>query len=159
LPFEPSLDKEFVMPLIHVHVPEGSLTRDDKRTLIDRVTRAAVSAEGVPVGDMTWVLIHEVARDGWGERGEPLPAGKSRPIVEIATPVGWTTMARKRAMVERVAAAAAEAAGTNGVHYVIVHEVPDGGWGWEGRQVPQAEYQRFAAPDVAPATPPERELS
>src|SRR4051812_43998228 len=43
-----------------------------------------------------------------------------------ATPVGWTTMARKRAMVERVAGAAAEAAGTNGVHYVIVHEVPDG---------------------------------
>jgi len=36
------------MPLIHVHVPDGSLTRDDKRTLIERVTRAAVSAEGVP---------------------------------------------------------------------------------------------------------------
>ena len=141
------------MPLIHVHVPEGSLSRDDKRILIERVTRAAVQAEGVPVGDMTWVLIHEIARDGWGERGAPLEVGRSRPIVEIATPVGWTTMARKREMIERVARAAAEAAGSDGVHYVVIHEVPDGGWGWEGRQIPQSEYQRLAAPDVVPSAP------
>lgn len=136
------------MPLIHIHVPEGSLSRDDKRQMIELVTRAAVEAEGVRVDDMTWVLIHEVARDGWGERGEPLAYGRARPIVEIATPVGWTTMARKRDMIERVARAAAEAAGTNGVHYVIVHEIPDGGWGWEGRQLPRSEYERFAAPDT-----------
>ncbi|HEX8111484.1 MAG TPA: tautomerase family protein [Kofleriaceae bacterium] len=131
----------------------SSLTPDDKRVLIERVTRAAAEAEGVPVDEMTWVLIHEIARDGWGERGKPLAAGTSRPIVEIATPVGWTTMARKHEMIQRVATAAAEAAGTDGVHYVIVHEVPDGGWGWEGRQVPRSEYQQFAAPDIASAAP------
>ena len=145
------------MPLIHVHVPQGSLTSDDKRVLIERVTRAAVEAEGVPVDDMTWVLIHEIARDGWGERGKPLAVGKSRPIVELATPVGWTTMARKREMIQRVAAAAAEAAGTNGVHYVVIHDVPDGGWGWEGRQVPRSVYQRLAAPDLAPTAAPDGE--
>ncbi len=136
------------MPLVHVHVPEGSLTRDEKRDLIARVTRAAVEAEGVPVTEMTWVLIHEIDRDSWGERGAQLVHGKSRPIVEIATPVGWTTPARKRDLVQRVARAAAEAAGTNGVHYVIVHEVADNGWGWEGRAIPRSEYERFAAPDV-----------
>jgi 4-oxalocrotonate tautomerase len=136
------------MPLVHVYVPEGSLSRDDKRDLIARVTQAAVEAEGVPVTEMTWVLIHELDRDNWGERGAPLVDGKSRPIIEIATPIGWTTKARKHELVQRVARAAAEAAGTNGVHYVIVHEIPDGGWGWEGTAVPRAEYERFAAPDL-----------
>lgn len=135
------------MPLIHVYVPEGSLSPPDKRTLIERATRAAAEAEGVAVDEMTWVLIHELPAENWGERGAPLAYGRSRPIVEIATPVGWTTMARKRELVERVARAAAEAAGTNGVHYVIVNEIADGGWGWQGRQVPRSEYQPYAAPD------------
>ena len=136
------------MPMIHVYVPEATLSSDDKRNLIVDVTKAAEAAEGVAVADRTWVLIHEVPRENWGERGAPLGVGKSRPIIEISTPIGWVTLARKRAMVQRVAYAAAKAAGTNGVHYVIIQEVPDGGWGDQGTAITRDTYQLYAAPDL-----------
>jgi 4-oxalocrotonate tautomerase len=136
------------MPMIHIHVPAGSLDRAAKRAVIEAATRAAVEAEGVPVTDLTWVLIHEIAEGGWGARGQPLDDARARPIVEISTPVGWVTIARKHKMVTDVARAVAMAAGVDGVAYVIVHEIPDGGWGWEGRSVPRDQYQPRAAPDL-----------
>jgi phenylpyruvate tautomerase PptA (4-oxalocrotonate tautomerase family) len=107
-----------------------------------------VDAEGVPVTDMTWVLVHEVAQGGWGERGVQTAGEAALPIVEICTPVGWVGMARKRKMIEDVSRGAAEGAGVEGVHYVVIHEIADGGWGYRGTQVTRAFYSTRAAPDL-----------
>jgi 4-oxalocrotonate tautomerase len=134
------------MPIIHIHVAEGVLTREQKRDVVERTTQAAVEAEGVPVTDKTWVLIHEIANGGWGEKGQVIEGGRPLPLIDIHTAVGWLTMARKARLIEDVARVVTTSAGVPAVAYVLVHEVADGGWGWKGRQLTRAVYRpgRFA---------------
>ena len=137
------------MPMIHIHVPAAKLSHEQKRAVIEGVTRAAVEAEGVPVTSMTWVLIHEIAPGGWGARGLQTD-GDALPIVEIHTPVGWVGQVRKQRMIEAVARAISEAASVAGVHYVLVNEIADGGWGYQGRQIARAQYESRRAVDIDP---------
>ena len=51
---------------------EGVFTDTEKRLMIEKVTRAAVEAEGLPTTDRTYVLIHDVPDGGWGWQGEPI---------------------------------------------------------------------------------------
>jgi 4-oxalocrotonate tautomerase family enzyme len=76
------------------------------------------------------------------------------PVIHIYTPEGFVSPARKRLMVERVTAAAVEAEGlpTTDRTYVLVHEVPDGGWGWQGDVVTQADFEAFLPADPEAAT-------
>ena len=61
------------MPVIHVYTAEGWLSERRKKLLIEKVTAAAVEAEGVPdTREMTYVLVHEVGDGGWGFRGRQL---------------------------------------------------------------------------------------
>ena len=36
--------------------------------------------------------------------------------------------------------------------YVLVHEVADGGWGWQGAPITRADFDRLLPPDPTPAT-------
>lgn len=57
------------------------------------------------------------------------------PVVHIYTAEGWVSPARKRLMVENVASAVVAAEGVpepREVTYVLVHEVPEGAWGYQG---------------------------
>ncbi len=76
------------------------------------------------------------------------------PVIHIYTPAGFVSPARKRLLVERVTAAAVEAEGlaTTDLTYVLVHDVPDAGWGWQGKVVTQADFAPFLPPDPAPTT-------
>jgi 4-oxalocrotonate tautomerase len=57
------------------------------------------------------------------------------PVVHIYAPQGWVSQKRKKIMIEKVTAAVVEAEGvpkTREMTYVLVHDVPDGGWGYQG---------------------------
>jgi phenylpyruvate tautomerase PptA (4-oxalocrotonate tautomerase family) len=72
------------------------------------------------------------------------------PVAHIYSAQGWLTPARKKLMIEKVTAAIVEAEGLPGVReltYVLIHDVPDGGWGHAGTQHVRADYQRLAPPD------------
>ena len=60
------------MPVIHVFAPEGFVSPERKRLMIEKVTAAAVEAEGLPTTDRTYVLVHDVADGGWGWQGAPI---------------------------------------------------------------------------------------
>ena len=57
-------------------------------------------------------------------------------------------------MIEDVTKAAVEAEGlpTTDRTYVLVHEVADGGWGWQGALITRADFDRLLPPDPTPET-------
>jgi 4-oxalocrotonate tautomerase len=53
--------------------PEGALTQDQKRRMIEKITDVVVEVEGIPaVRNGTTVLISEIPDGGWGSRGQAL---------------------------------------------------------------------------------------
>jgi phenylpyruvate tautomerase PptA (4-oxalocrotonate tautomerase family) len=60
------------MPVIHVYTAEGFLSPARKQLMIEKITKAAVEAEGLPTTDRTYVLIHDVPDGGWGWQGQPV---------------------------------------------------------------------------------------
>lgn len=74
------------------------------------------------------------------------------PVVHIYTAEGWLSPVRKRMMVEKVTAAVVEAEGVPAVRdmtYVLVHEIPDGGWGFQGHVHQKSEFQKHLPADPA----------
>jgi 4-oxalocrotonate tautomerase family enzyme len=69
------------MPVIHIYTPERFVSPARKRLLIEKVTQAAVEAEGVPTTDLTYVLVHEVADGGWGWQGAPITYDDFAPVL------------------------------------------------------------------------------
>jgi 4-oxalocrotonate tautomerase len=61
--------QEADMPFIQISVPAGSLTPEQKSLMIQKVTDAAVEAEGLPVKQFTFVHLNEVPDGGWGSGG------------------------------------------------------------------------------------------
>jgi 4-oxalocrotonate tautomerase len=61
------------MPLVHVTVPEGSLSAARKQLMVEKITAATLEAEGLPDNErtrmLTWVLINEVKDGNWGAGG------------------------------------------------------------------------------------------
>lgn len=61
------------MPLVHVTVPEGSLSDARKQLMVEKVTAATLEAEGLPNNErtrmLTWVIINEVKDGNWGGGG------------------------------------------------------------------------------------------
>jgi 4-oxalocrotonate tautomerase family enzyme len=61
------------MPLVHVTVPEGSLSPQRKQLMVEKITDATLEAEGLPNNEktrmLTWVIINEVADGNWGAGG------------------------------------------------------------------------------------------
>lgn len=61
------------MPLVQVSVPEGALTQDQKRRMIEKITDVVVEVEGIPaVRGGTYVLINDIPDGGWGSGGKAL---------------------------------------------------------------------------------------
>jgi phenylpyruvate tautomerase PptA (4-oxalocrotonate tautomerase family) len=83
------------------------------------------------------------------------------PVIHIFTPEGFVSPARKKAMIENVTRAAVEAEGlpTTDRTYVLVHEVADGGWGWQGAPITKADFEQYLPPDPAPAADPTDEAA
>ena len=59
------------MPLVNITVPEGSLSEEKKKRMIELVTDAVVEAEGYgdAVRPITWITIEEIKDGNWGAAG------------------------------------------------------------------------------------------
>ena len=75
------------------------------------------------------------------------------PVIHVYTAEGFLSPARQRLMVEKETAAAVEAEGlpTTDRTYVLVHEVADGGWGWQGEVIERSRFEALLPPDPEPA--------
>ena len=78
------------------------------------------------------------------------------PVIHVYTAEGFLSPARKRLMVEKVTAAAVEAEGlpTRDRTYVLIHDVPDFGWGWKGEVVDRSQFESLLPPDPEDVVPP-----
>jgi 4-oxalocrotonate tautomerase len=71
------------MPVVHISVPEGSLTQEQKQRIIAGVTDVLVEVEGIPqVRAGTFVLVNDVPDGGWGI------AGKAWTLADLAARFG-----------------------------------------------------------------------
>ena len=68
------------MPLVHVTVPEGSLSDARKQLMVEKITAATLEAEGLPDNDrtrmLTWVIMPRLTRVQSRSRGrgeQPTP--------------------------------------------------------------------------------------
>ncbi|GGQ06600.1 4-oxalocrotonate tautomerase family protein [Streptomyces mutabilis] len=62
------------MPFAHFKVPEGTLTPEDKRKIVERTTDLYAEIYGERARPTTVVLVDEVADGGWGVAGNVLTA-------------------------------------------------------------------------------------
>ncbi|TNE67769.1 MAG: 4-oxalocrotonate tautomerase [Alphaproteobacteria bacterium] len=62
------------MPLVTIDVIKDVFTREQKQSLIERVTEAMVSVEGEAMRPVTWVRIMEVEGGDWAIGGQRLAA-------------------------------------------------------------------------------------
>ena len=57
------------MPYISIETFAGK-TAEQKKALIEEVTRAVASTLEVPA-EAVWIVIKDIPRSNWGERGKP----------------------------------------------------------------------------------------
>ena len=72
------------------------------------------------------------------------------PVVHIYVPEGWVSPVRKRIMVEKVTDAVVEAEGvpqTREMTYVLIHDVADGGWSFQGKTYTKDVLKNHVPPD------------
>ena len=58
--------------LVQISIPQGVLTNERKRGLVDEVTRAILTAAEEPAHRRIYCLIHEIADGNWGSGGRIL---------------------------------------------------------------------------------------
>ena len=68
------------MPLITVRTLEGLLTPAQKKTMIERVTEAALSVEGEAFRPVAWVIVEEIPSGAWGIAGQTLTTQDAKKI-------------------------------------------------------------------------------
>jgi 4-oxalocrotonate tautomerase len=68
------------MPLITLRTLEGLLTPEQKKTMIERLTDAALSVEGAGFRSVAWVIIEEIPSGAWGIGGHTLTTEAARKI-------------------------------------------------------------------------------
>jgi 4-oxalocrotonate tautomerase family enzyme len=71
------------------------------------------------------------------------------PVIHVYAAEGFLSPVRKRRMIESLTRAAVEAEGlpTTERTYVLIHEIPDGGWGYRGKQETKRDFAHLLPPD------------
>jgi 4-oxalocrotonate tautomerase len=62
------------MPLVTIDVIKDVFTRDQKKSMIEKVTEAMIAVEGEGMRPVTWVKINEIQQGDWGIGGKTLNA-------------------------------------------------------------------------------------
>jgi 4-oxalocrotonate tautomerase len=62
------------MPLVTIDVIKDVFTRDQKRSLVEKVTEAMVAVEGEAMRGVTWVRVQEFEQGDWAIGGKTLTA-------------------------------------------------------------------------------------
>jgi len=68
------------MPLVSIELIEGVFSKEEKQSIIKKVTDAMVSIEGENLREFTWVKINEIKEGDWGIAGNLLTAGDIKAI-------------------------------------------------------------------------------
>jgi len=68
------------MPLVSIELIEGVFSKEEKQSMIKKVTDAMVSVEGENLREFTWVKINEIKEGNWGIAGNLLTAGDIKAI-------------------------------------------------------------------------------
>ena len=64
------------MPVAKVYIPEGALTHDKRRKLIEGIHEAIVTVRNAPAEAPTYVLINELPAANWGFTGKVYEPGR-----------------------------------------------------------------------------------
>jgi 4-oxalocrotonate tautomerase len=72
------------MPFANLKIPAGSLTAEQKKLLIDRVTDLYAETFGEVARPNTMVLVDEVVDGGWGIGGHVLTLDQIHPKTDTA---------------------------------------------------------------------------
>jgi len=62
------------MPLVTIDVIKDVFTRDQKHSLVQKVTEAVVEVEGEAMRGVTWVRVQEFEQGDWAIGGKTLTA-------------------------------------------------------------------------------------
>jgi|APCry1669193181_1035450.scaffolds.fasta_scaffold29370_3 phenylpyruvate tautomerase PptA (4-oxalocrotonate tautomerase family) len=136
------------MPIMNVTHPAGSLDRDAKATLAEKLTDVLIRMEGGANTEggrgFAAVLFHPVAEDDWwvgGRTDDRFVSPSGRFLVHVTIPEGYMNAAHKSEVhswvVEAIAgvvAMANDAGACNSVQ-VVIDEVSEGNWGAGGRTI------------------------
>jgi phenylpyruvate tautomerase PptA (4-oxalocrotonate tautomerase family) len=139
------------MPFLDAYIPEGSLSPDAERELIERISDLLIEHEGVDpsnpkVRKLTWVFVH---RPQVYVAGRPPTAPRYRFICQV--PEGQYNAERRSAMTAGITEAVADAEAGAWRHPenrvgVFTLEVPDGNWGGAGRTIRLPDIYQFVWP-------------
>ena len=66
------------MPLVRVSVIENTMSDDQKKQIIEKLTNAMLSIEGEAMRDVTWVVIEEWKSGALGIGGKQITSEMSR---------------------------------------------------------------------------------
>ena len=71
-PDEPATVARFGAPLVELHVPAGVLTPEQKRGMIEGITKVFITATKLPpdLNQQLWIRIFETAPGCWGLGGQ-----------------------------------------------------------------------------------------
>ena len=78
------------MPLVQVKLIEGTLTPEQKREMIEKVTDAVIAVEGENLRPVTRVVIEEVTSGEWGIGGKALTTADVKALA-AGIPAGAAT--------------------------------------------------------------------
>ena len=126
------------MPVLHVYVPERSLSEPQKKKLFEGLTRAVLRGEGAPdtpkARAVTWVFLHEMPKGTWAVGG--VTSSFLRFLVEIDLPQGTLNDRRRKRMAEGIGKVLSDVAGhtLQPVDSLVkIQEIIDGDWSAGGQ--------------------------
>ena len=138
------------MPMIDVYATAGTFA--DKHQLAADLATAVMVVEGVPDIPMfrqnTAAFVHELAADSLSN----VDGDNTYVRVQVLTNAGALDRDKQLAVVERLTAIAADAAGDPalaGRTWVLLTEAPDGGWGLAGHANTNEELVAAARAQIA----------
>ncbi|MCX5581711.1 tautomerase family protein [Kaistia terrae] len=135
------------MPIMDVRYGSGALDERSKADLAKRLTDVLLHMEGgagTPAGRaFAWVLLTEIPAADWWIAGDTQQVGASvlgRFLVRVTVPEGYMNVEHKSEVHALVNEAIIAATGVSGpdagkTTLVMIDEVPEGNWGWDGKTI------------------------
>lgn len=143
------------MPFVEVFTPAGSVTKEQRGRISERLVAEVMKGEGAPDTDaarsLSWLVWHEP--EVWSIGGRLVGDGESpRYVVRVTVPADSLDDTKRAEIVRRVTDVLADADdkpermfGLPLASFVLLNEVSEGNWGSIGRIFRFPEVEAFIA--------------